>query len=280
MIFKTLKEKCNYYRDLTDYRLLPNGYILVMIDGKNFSKLVKNKFNKPFDSDFIEIMNRTAEHVSKQIQNCVGSYIQSDEISFLIKDNNMTDPPFDGRLCKLQSIIPSIATAYFMKEMVNYNSIKYMREMIESNLSNYQHEIEQPCRIEFDVMNIPDYCFDAKVWSVPNENDAIAWFLYRQIDCVRNSKQQFCQTYLSHKELMGLDSDKQVQLCKEKTGHDWNTISEDKKYGRFLYKDIVPKTNEKGENYIRRVWEIWSGDLTNEENRRDLINKWLKEEEK
>ena len=131
MIHKTLKEKCEYYRSLTDYRLLPNGYILVMIDGKNFSKLIKNKFQKPFDSDFIEIMNRTAEHVSSQIQNCVGSYIQSDEISFLIKDNDVTEPPFDGRLCKLQSIIPSMATAYFMKEMVKYHSLKYMREMIE-----------------------------------------------------------------------------------------------------------------------------------------------------
>ena len=49
MIFKNLKEKCNYYRDLTDYKLMPNCYVMAMIDGKNFSKLIKNKFEKPFD---------------------------------------------------------------------------------------------------------------------------------------------------------------------------------------------------------------------------------------
>lgn len=38
MIFKTLEEKCNYYRSLTDYKLLPNGYIVVMLDGRSFSK--------------------------------------------------------------------------------------------------------------------------------------------------------------------------------------------------------------------------------------------------
>ena len=120
MIYKTLKEKCEYYRSLTDYRLLPNTYVVVMIDGKNFSSLIKNKFEKPFDNWFIETMNKTAEHTTKNIQNCVGAYVQSDEISFLIKDNTLTCMPFDGRLCKLQSIIPAIATSFFTKEIIKY----------------------------------------------------------------------------------------------------------------------------------------------------------------
>lgn len=281
MIFKTLKEKCEYYRKLTDYRLLPNGYVLVMIDGKNFSNLIKNKFEKPFDNWFIQTMNETAEHVCKQIQNCKGAFVQSDEISFLIKDNNLTELPYDGRLCKLLSIIPATATSFFTKKMVDKRTCDEIKKIV--TLSSHIEEFDEPISGEigkFYATDIPDYLFDCKVWSVPNENDAISWFLYRQIDCVRNSKQQFCQTYLSHNELKGLDCDKQVQLCKEKTGHDWNIISEDKKYGRFIYKDIVPKTNEKGENYIRRVWKVFSTDLTNEVNRKDLIYKWLNEETK
>ena len=286
MIFKTLKEKCEYYRKLTDYRLLPNGYVLVMIDGKNFSSLIKNKFEKPFDNWFIQTMNETAEHVCKQIQNCKGAFVQSDEISFLIKDNNLTELPYDGRLCKLLSIIPATATSFFTKKMMEHHTLKKMKELmtlsIHSDMSGLEdkHMKNEDGMIMFDYLTYPDYVFDCKVWSVPNENDAISWFLYRQIDCVRNSKQQFCQTYLSHKQLMGLHCDIQVKKCTEETGHDWNQITEDKKYGRFLYKDIVHKTNEKGENYIRRVWKIWTGDLTKEENRQDLINKWLKEEEK
>ena len=86
MIFKNLKEKCNYYRDLTDYKLMPNGYVLVMIDGKNFSKLVKNKFEKPFDDWFISTMDKTAVHLCKNIQNCyivyeyINVYINSQSI--------------------------------------------------------------------------------------------------------------------------------------------------------------------------------------------------------
>ena len=135
MIYKTLKEKCEYYRSLTDYRLLPNTYVLVMIDGKNFSSLIKNKFEKPFDNWFIETMNKTAEHTAKNIQNCVGAYVQSDEISFLIKDNTLTCMPFDGRLCKLQSIIPAIATSFFTKEIIKYfidkNENKNVNEIID-----------------------------------------------------------------------------------------------------------------------------------------------------
>ena len=49
MIFKTLKDKCLYYRDLTDYKLMPNSNILVMLDGRSFSKLIKNNFKKQVD---------------------------------------------------------------------------------------------------------------------------------------------------------------------------------------------------------------------------------------
>ena len=82
--------------------------------------------------------------------------------------------------------------------------------------------------------------FDCKAWNVPNENDMFAWCLYRQNDCIKNSKQQAAQTYLSHKELLNLNTDEQIALLKEKKGIDWNTdFSDGKKYGRFIYKEEV-----------------------------------------
>lgn len=261
MIFKTLKEKCEYYRGLTDYRLMPNGYILVMIDGKNFSSLIKNKFEKPFDDWFIETMNQTAEYLCKKIQNVVGAYVQSDEISLVIKDNTLTSMPFDGRLCKLLSIIPATATSFFMKKMFE-RKIEYA-------------EIEGAS----DVLSIPDYIFDCKVWSVPNENEAMAWFLYRQIDCIRNSKQQFCQTYIPHKKLHKMHTDDQVELCKTETGYDWNAISDDKKYGRFLYKEYVTLMTENGQPYERGRWNRLSKPLVVDDTRCLLSNIWFKEKD-
>jgi tRNA(His) 5'-end guanylyltransferase len=252
MIFKNLKDKCNYYRDLTDYRLMPNCYIMVMIDGKNFSKLVKNKFNKPFDDWFISTMDKTAVHLCKEVQNCVCAFVQSDEISLIIKDNTLTSSPFDGRLCKLQSVIPSIATAFFNKELIRRNLIAGM------NID--------------DITNMPDYCFDCKAWTVPSINDAMSWILYRQIDCIRNSKQQFAQTYMTHKSLLNKDTDMQVALCLETTGNDWNAIENNKKYGRLFYKLPVKKYTPDGIEYIRYEWTAKSEQLTDENVRIQFID--------
>ena len=252
MIFKNLKDKCNYYRDLTDYRLMPNCYIMVMIDGKNFSKLVKNKFNKPFDDWFISTMDKTAVHLCKEVQNCVCAFVQSDEISLIIKDNTLTSSPFEGRLCKLQSVIPSIATSFFNKELIKRNLIAGM-------------SID-------DITNMPDYCFDCKAWTVPSINDAMSWILYRQIDCIRNSKQQFAQTYMTHKSLLNKDTDMQVALCLETTGNDWNAIEDNKKYGRLFYKLPVKKYTPDGIEYIRYEWTANSEQLTDENVRIKFIN--------
>jgi tRNA(His) 5'-end guanylyltransferase len=224
---------------------------MVMIDGKNFSKLVKNKFNKPFDDWFISTMDKTAVHLCKEVQNCVCAFVQSDEISLIIKDNTLTSSPFDGRLCKLQSVIPSIATAFFNKELIRRNLIAGM------NID--------------DITNMPDYCFDCKAWTVPSINDAMSWILYRQIDCIRNSKQQFAQTYMTHKSLLNKDTDMQVALCLETTGNDWNAIEDNKKYGRLFYKLPVKKYTPDGIEYIRYEWTAKSEQLTDENVRIQFI---------
>ena len=82
MKFDTLKDRMEYFRSLADYRLMPNSYVVVMVDGRGFSKSVKKLFEKPFDDKFISMMNNTD--------------------SFL-----------RYRLCKIQSIIVGIASTVF-----------------------------------------------------------------------------------------------------------------------------------------------------------------------
>ena len=123
MHFRSLEDKCRYYQELTNYHLLPNSYILVHCDGKNFSRLIKNNFKKPFDDEFIKMMNKTAKFLCENIQGCKLAYTQSDEISLLITDFDKpeSDTLFGGRLCKMQSIIASLATAKFNQLMTLYN---------------------------------------------------------------------------------------------------------------------------------------------------------------
>lgn len=224
MKFDSLEDKCQYYRSLTDYKILPNSNILVMLDGKNFSKLIKNNFDKPFDDEFVEMMNNTAKFLCNNVQGVKFAYVQSDEISLLITDYDTpeTDTMFGGRLCKIQSILASLATSEFNRQFIINKLSK--GALIDRNI------------ILNTVENMKLAQFDCKCWTVPNQNDAYAWFLYRQIDCIRNSKQQAAQTYLSHKELVGKDTDKQIELLKEKEGIDWYNYPDKYRFGRFIYK--------------------------------------------
>ena len=223
MKFKNLEDKCQYYRGLTDYRIQGNNDILVMLDGKNFSTLIKNNFKKPFDDDFIRMMNETAKFLCNNVQGVKFAYVQSDEISLLITDYDTpeTDTPFGGRICKLQSILSSLATSEFNRLFICYNVF---------------HKGSPGKDTEDAIMKLKLAQFDCKVWTVPNQNDAFAWFLYRQLDCIKNSKQQTAQTYLPHKQLVRHNADEQIQMVLEQKGIDWNTFIPDYKFGRFVYK--------------------------------------------
>ena len=65
--FATLGDRMMYYRSKTDYRLPKKSYVIVMLDGKNFSTKVKKKFKRPFDETFIDLMNETAAYVCSQV---------------------------------------------------------------------------------------------------------------------------------------------------------------------------------------------------------------------
>lgn len=267
MKFKNLEDKCQYYRSLTDYKLLPNTPILVMLDGKNFSTMIKNNFKKPFDDDFIEMMNNTAKFLCNNIQGVKFAYTQSDEISLLITDYDTpeTDTAFGGRLCKLQSILASMATAEFN------------RQFVLNKLSNKFDSVDVTFAEVYDVINTMKLCnFDCKCWPVPTENDAFAWFLYRQLDCVKNSKQQTAQTYLPHKLLVGKDADTQIQMVKAHNGMDWNAFNDKYKYGRFVYKvETTGTTVVKGETitFTRNKFNVVSAfDLTQPENKQKFFD--------
>jgi len=272
MKFKNLEDKCRYYQSLTNYKLTPNCCILVHIDGKNFSKLVKNNFKKPFDNDFINMMNETAKFLCNNVQGCKLAYVQSDEISLLITDYDTpdTDILFGGRLCKIQSILASMATSEFNKWFIKYNLFDK-----RDNWSGVGY-----ADICDELMKLKVAQFDCKAWVVPNENDAYAWFLYRNIDCVRNSKQQTAQTWCSHKELMGKDTDEQIEYLFKNHGIDWNTFENGKKYGRFITKVTQHLTTTvKGEKieYDRNKFDVVPPPfMLSEEGGRDYFFEMLK----
>lgn len=267
MIFKSLKEKYNYYRNLTDYRLLPNGYIMVMLDGRSFSKKIKNNFKRPFDETFINLMNETAKYVCEKVSGCKLAYVQSDEINLILYDDFEKDPFFGNRLCKLQSIIASIATSKF-------NQLAFI-EVLKDNNCHKDDVINM-------IANSSLYEFDCKVWNVPNVNDAFASILYRQNDCIRNSKEAVAQNYFSNKTLHGKKTEEQIELVKEYFGVNWyNDFTRGEQYGRVIIRRKI-KYSPSGENlstYERDEWNILEALPFNVEKNRTEMVKYLSNNE-
>ena len=236
----TLKERMKYLQWLRDYKLDKDSYILCHIDGRAFSKMIKKRFKLPFDDEFMQMMDETAAYVCENVQGAKCAYVQSDEItivitSFKYEGDELINSSafFDYRLCKLQSIIASLATAKF-------NQLYTLRMINEDSDKSIKQQINE----------IPLIQFDCKCWDVNTYDDMFAWFKFRQNDCIRNSKQQFAQAYCSHKDLLNKNSDEQVEYCKLKTGNDWTALNGKYKYGRIVYRTtypmqtINPKTNE------------------------------------
>lgn len=244
--FRGLKlgDRMKALQSLRDYKLDKKEYVLCHIDGRAFSKLIKHNFELPFDDKFIDFMNQTAIYLCESIQGCKLAYVQSDEISLLLTDfsKEETGNFFQYRLCKLQSVIASLATGEF-------NRLWYCDQII-NNPSDAVDIISSRKPVQFDC----------KAWNVYEYNDAFAWFKFRQNDCIRNSKQQAAQTYVKpKKKLVNLSSDQQIELLKNEYGIDWNEYSNGKKYGRLIRRCIYeaegenPIIHEK-EMSIRHKW--------------------------
>ena len=85
---ETLKEKFNNLRGAFDTVLDKNKYIMMMLDGRSFSKVIKRDYELPFDDRFIDQMNQAAVEVMKGVQGAKLAYVQSDEISILLDSRN------------------------------------------------------------------------------------------------------------------------------------------------------------------------------------------------
>ena len=253
-------------------RLPNNQYVVVMVDGKGFSKHIKNKFERPFSNKFIDIMDYAAESVFHEFATCIFAYVQSDEITFVL--NPTDDPIFSNRLSKLSSLIPSCVTGAF-----NHGELQYDLDCIMSDLTVMSSDTVNKLLCLDTVHNMIDKIrkktprlFDSKVFCC-EFIDVYSFILWRQLDCIRNSKQQTAQSYLPHKTLMNKNCDKQIEILKEERNIDWHTFDDKVKYGRFIYKEKELFNSEQYGEYMRNVCKIHPGfPINDEEGRQRFIS--------
>lgn len=224
--------------------------VIIRVDGKAFHSFTKG-FKRPFDDMLISCMQTTAIRLCNQIEGAKLAYVQSDEISILLTNNDTieTEPWFGNNLQKLVSIAASMATLAFNREWNNlvdeydmdYEAFAMFDEPYEKE---EKRELQNRLFHAYDKASRNGALFDARAFILP-EDEVVNYFIWRQQDATRNSIQMVAQSVFSHNELRGLNcNDLQNKLLTEKNIN-WNNYPISYKRGScIIKKDTKVLVNE------------------------------------
>ncbi len=155
MKFDDLDKKLRVYETAHDFCVPPNIYMVARIDGRNFTKLTKEKhnFERPFDETFRDIMVETVKHLMTCGFNVVYGYTQSDEISLLFDLN----------------------TDFFSRKLRKYNSV-----------------LAGEASAKFSVLLGDIGVFDCRISQLPTKQNVVDYFRWRNEDAHRNCLNAHC----------------------------------------------------------------------------------------
>lgn len=228
----------SYYEDRYRFYLTRRTPVIIRIDGNAFHTFTRG-LDRPFDFDFMQMMQETTVSLCQNIQGCVGGYVQSDEISLLLIDYNTinTDAWFDYNLQKITSIAASRATMTFnglVRSFVERHE-KLIDICAQQGGAYYlDEELKHIIKYKLWEPKIDKAMFDARAFNIPKE-DVTNYFIWRQKDATRNSIQAAGQAQFSHKELNG-KSQSDIQEMLFQKGINWNDYSTVEKRGSFIRK--------------------------------------------
>lgn len=208
-----------YEEQTTGINLIPNLPVYARIDGRAFHTFCRG-LEKPFDYSLLEVMQDTTKKLIEST-NAILGYVQSDEISLGWRD--YTKAPFDGRLFKLQSILASMATAFFIRSVYEYPIVS-RREILIDKCKKYGPT------------------FDCRVFQLPSMEELANAFVWRENDAFKNSVFAVAQANFSHKELQGKNSSEMQEMYFQKTGKNFNDFPDVYKRGSYFKRVLVTKT--------------------------------------
>jgi len=149
MEFETGQRAREYFHGLT---VLPGAWTIIRVDGRSFSRLTEQQFDKPFDERFAELMVGTAQALLTELGGRYG-YTQSDEISVLLDPGHEL---FGRGVEKLVSVSAGLASATFTH-----------------------------------AGGVPAH-FDSRIWVGTGASDVADYFAWRQADAMRNALNAWC----------------------------------------------------------------------------------------
>lgn len=157
----SLGDRQKNYEFAYNYKIIRRVPVIIRIDGRSFSKVTR-KLLGPYCPKMMELMSITMLETIKQMDGAVFGYQQSDEITFVLKNDQElgTEPWFDNRIQKMASITAATATYIFNETFAS---------------------MEDPPNL------IGQSIFDARVFAVPDYSEAVNNLIFRQQDCMKNA---------------------------------------------------------------------------------------------
>ena len=147
--FDAKMRELEYFHSL---RILPGAWAIIRVDGRSFSRFTAERFEKPFDLKFHELMLTTTQALLDELSG-IFAYTESDEISILLPADWSL---FDRSVEKVVSISASIASSQFS------------------------------CAIGEPVT------FDSRVWMGASKSQVGDYFSWRQADATRCAMNGWC----------------------------------------------------------------------------------------
>ena len=177
-----LGKRMKTYESVSRHFLMRRTPVIIRLDGKAFHTLTRG-FDKPFDKVLMQAMQETMLCLAQEVQGCVFGYTQSDEITLVLTDYKElnTNAYFDYNIQKLTSVCASIATREFIIAIANLTCND------EEKANKYFNKLT-------------NVAFDCRAFNIP-VSEVCNNLVWRQLDCIRNSKQMVAQANFSQKEL-------------------------------------------------------------------------------
>jgi tRNA(His) 5'-end guanylyltransferase len=132
--------------------VLPGAWTILRVDGRSFSRFTEDRFDKPFDLRFSQLMTGSAKVLLTEF-GARYAYTESDEISVLLDPRSEI---FGRGVEKLVSLSASITSAAFT------------------------HAAGEPAH------------FDSRVWVGTGPADVVDYFSWRQADAARSALNGWC----------------------------------------------------------------------------------------
>lgn len=207
---------------------MDEGFILVRVDGKGFSKFTKFfKQADEYNSDIQDAMILAAAGLVENVDGAIGAYTVSDEISLLIA-NRGQDTWYAGRHDKIVSLTAAYATAWFNKK----------------------------------VTRVYPPVFDSRIVEWYEEGFTLReYFLERRSSGISNAVSSYASRYLGHKFVLGISTRERIEMLDE-VGIQ---VPKGLAYGYLIYKEnyttsVVYTHKKTGEeitvpNVQRSRWE-------------------------